>query len=105
MFTLTTYFIALNVYVEFVLIYRPHPVQEFYTLCTYLTNLNQQNCFNQPKGPQTDKPMPPGPFTDKIFKKADTYLGFGVFQSTPFLIGQSHLSASRLARRNWLVLM
>jgi hypothetical protein len=26
MFTLTIYFIALNVYVEFVLIYRPHPV-------------------------------------------------------------------------------
>jgi hypothetical protein len=27
MFTLTIYFIALNVSVEFVLIYRPHPVQ------------------------------------------------------------------------------
>jgi hypothetical protein len=26
MFILTIYFIALNVYVEFVLIYRPHPV-------------------------------------------------------------------------------
>jgi hypothetical protein len=26
MFTLTIHFIALNVYVEFVLIYRPHPV-------------------------------------------------------------------------------
>ncbi len=26
MFTLTIYFIALNVYIEFVLIYRPHPV-------------------------------------------------------------------------------
>jgi hypothetical protein len=26
MFTLTIYFIALNVSVEFVLIYRPHPV-------------------------------------------------------------------------------
>jgi hypothetical protein len=26
MFTLTIYFIVLNVYVEFVLIYRPHPV-------------------------------------------------------------------------------
>ncbi len=29
MFTLTIYFIALNVYVEFVLIYRPHPVCKF----------------------------------------------------------------------------
>ena len=28
MFTLTIYFIVLNVYVEFVLIYRPHPVYE-----------------------------------------------------------------------------
>ncbi len=28
MFTLTIYFIALNVYVEFVLIYRPHPVYQ-----------------------------------------------------------------------------
>jgi hypothetical protein len=26
MFTLTIYFIVLNVYIEFVLIYRPHPV-------------------------------------------------------------------------------
>ena len=32
MFTLTIYFIALNVSVEFVLIYRPHPVaQERFT--------------------------------------------------------------------------
>ncbi len=29
MFTLTIYFIVLNVYVEFVLIYRPHPVVYF----------------------------------------------------------------------------
>jgi hypothetical protein len=28
MFTLTIYFIALNVYIEFVLIYRPHPVHK-----------------------------------------------------------------------------
>ncbi len=27
MFTLTIYFIVLNLFVEFVLIYRPHPVQ------------------------------------------------------------------------------
>ncbi len=34
MFTLTIYFIALNVYVEFVLIYRPHPV------CSLAVNMN-----------------------------------------------------------------
>ncbi len=28
MFTLTIYFIALTVYVKFVLIYRPHPVYD-----------------------------------------------------------------------------
>ncbi len=28
MFILTIYFIVLNVYVEFVLIYRPHPVED-----------------------------------------------------------------------------
>jgi hypothetical protein len=28
MFTLTIYFVALKVYVEFVLIYRPHPVDQ-----------------------------------------------------------------------------
>ncbi len=31
MFTLSIYFIALNVYVEFVLIYRPHPVLQYGT--------------------------------------------------------------------------
>jgi hypothetical protein len=46
MFTLTIYFIALNVYVEFVLIYRPHPVyrlQHMYILYTrmYASNIKQ----------------------------------------------------------------
>jgi hypothetical protein len=36
MFTLTIYFIALNEYVEFVLIYRPHPVN--ITVATFKNN-------------------------------------------------------------------
>ncbi len=35
MFTLTIYFIVLNVYVEFVLIYRPHPVIFSYSPSTH----------------------------------------------------------------------
>jgi hypothetical protein len=42
MFTLTIYFIALYVYVEFVLIYRPHPVykeiQKGSVKKSYMTN-------------------------------------------------------------------
>ena len=37
MFILTIYFIALNVSVEFVLIYRPHPVQNVLNACISLT--------------------------------------------------------------------
>jgi hypothetical protein len=36
MFTLTIYFIVLNVYVEFVLIYRPHPVFTYTKDCFFL---------------------------------------------------------------------
>ncbi len=37
MFTLTIYFIVLNVYVEFVLIYRPHPVDSLFEESTAWT--------------------------------------------------------------------
>ncbi len=46
MFTLTIYFIAINVYVEFVLIYRPHPV---YSTCNWGgTDKNKQLTIIKP---------------------------------------------------------
>ncbi len=50
MFILTIYFIVLNVYVEFVLIYRPHPV--------YLGYLGQK----------LSKSMDTGPFLQKFLE-------------------------------------
>jgi hypothetical protein len=50
MFTLTIYFIALYVYVEFVLIYRPHPVsvRDLYISRMGLPILLQGNLWTNP---------------------------------------------------------
>ncbi len=48
MFTLTIYFIVLNVYVEFVLIYRPHPVYALFE--NYKKSCNK---FTQKRKPNT----------------------------------------------------